>query len=90
MQLTDVTISDVQKEDAPAGVETRYEFTLDRSLADDLTLIFYSFHRNVMVYLDGECVYRAGISERFPMFWTVGGIWNKIPISQMREKMYWW
>ena len=61
LQIENVEKSTVANSDAPIGTEEQFRFTLGSSMEEDLTLVFYSCHNNVRVYLDGEYVYNVKI-----------------------------
>ncbi|MBR5229742.1 MAG: bifunctional diguanylate cyclase/phosphodiesterase [Firmicutes bacterium] len=81
IEITRVETSRVEDETAPVGVATHYKFTLDESMEYDTTLMFYTCHNDVSVYVDGEQVYNVTAAENLPSIKTPAGVWNRIPVS---------
>ena len=71
---------EIEEAEAPIGVKKEYSFTLDKTIANDMHLAFYTVHQYVGVWLDGEKVYSLKPSEEQQFSRTVGSNWVMIPL----------
>ncbi len=72
------TAESVEDDGAPMGVRQRYTWTVEGVAADYRTLMFYSRHQNVEVYLDEECVYSMRPDRENLFGSTPGCVWNQL------------
>lgn len=79
-KIEEVTETEYAQEDAPIGIQKEYTFTLDNSISYDMSLAFYTVHQYVVVYLDGEEIYRLQPTGSHRFTKTVGSNWIIIPL----------
>lgn len=79
-QITDYEHTQEKSDEYPVGVADVVTFSLDRALVGDDSLVFYSLHQNVEVYVDDELVYSAYVSPKNRIGKTPGNKWNEIPM----------
>lgn len=78
-KVQDVVRQEIEKPDAPEGMEVEYRFTLNENMKSDTHLAFYSHHQYVDVELDGENIYSLRPTNMLSIK-TVGSNWAMIPI----------
>lgn len=78
--LTDYTVETIEDSSAPLGVKTEYELHLSRLPESEKTLMFYTVHQNVEVYVGGKCIYHLAPDEDNLFGKTPGSDWNTIPV----------
>lgn len=69
--------------DEAAPVQARQEYTwqVDGVKGAYKDLFFYSYHQNVEVYLDEDCIYRMAVDEGNAFGKTPGCLWNDIVLE---------
>lgn len=72
----------IEDEDAPAGVRTEYVIRNLEIPEGGRSLVFYTIHQNVQVYIGEELVYRLEPSEDNLFGKTPGNTWNTVPIYE--------
>ncbi|MCM1569943.1 MAG: GGDEF domain-containing protein [Roseburia sp.] len=76
-------VQTVQKEeDAPAGQAEVYRFIARNIAGDYNTLLFYSIHENIRIYVGDECIYSmegAGGNFRWR---SPGCVWNEVALKE--------
>ncbi len=80
--LTNLDYYQIEDEKAPQGVVDVYSFTLDRVLPNNISLVMYTFHENVDIFIDNRLVYSSSAREDNVMGHTPGNIWSEVPILQ--------
>lgn len=78
--LTDYSVRTIEDTSAPAGVKTEYHFHFNDLPENGKTLIFYTVHQNVAVYVNDNCIYRIASSEDNLFGKTPGNNWHTIPV----------
>lgn len=79
-QVTDYEHTQEKSDAYPVGVADVVTFPLERALVGNDSLIFYSIHQNVEVYIDDCLVYKSYVSQDNPLGKTPGDQWNEIPM----------
>lgn len=79
-QVTKYQHTQEKSDSYPVGVADVVKFPLDRALVGDDSLVFYSVHQNVEVYIDDQLVYQSYLKEDNPVGKTPGNRWNEIPV----------
>jgi diguanylate cyclase (GGDEF)-like protein len=74
-----VTLED---ETAPAGVYQEYSFVLNGIGSEYRSLVFYTRHQLVELYLNDECIYSVSVSKNNTFGKTPGCIWNYVSFSE--------
>lgn len=67
------------------GIREEYVMRLQDLALEGGSLIFYSLHQNVEVYIDGELVYSVKAKADNPFGKTPGSRWNVVPLYQKDE-----
>lgn len=80
LMVSDYEKIQTEAEDAPAGVRTEYSFCISDVPKKMCSLLFYTVHQNVEVYVDNQLVYGMETEERQGVGKTPGNVWNCIPI----------
>lgn len=80
VRITEYTEQVVEAADAPLGIQEEYVIQLDELDEDDGSLIFYSHHQNVQVYIGNELVFSLQPSADNPFGKTPGSHYNAIPV----------
>ncbi|MBO5523697.1 MAG: hypothetical protein J5986_08510, partial [Roseburia sp.] len=78
--LMDYSARTIEDTSAPAGVKTEYHFHFNDLPENGKTLIFYTVHQNVTVYVNDNCIYRIAPSEDNLFGKTPGNNWHTIPV----------
>lgn len=78
--VTDYDCLQTADDTTPLGVKTEYLLRLDDMPENSATLMFYTIHQNVEVYVDGELIYSVYPSQNNLFGKTPGNNWNSIPI----------
>lgn len=78
--LTEYENHVIRDQDAPAGVKAEYRLFLQDVPEGGASLMFYSVHQNVEVYLENELLYRMKPYGRNSFGKTPGCTWNQIPL----------
>lgn len=79
---TDYTANTVEDSLMPLGVKTEYILKLNALPKGEQTLMFYTIHQNVEVYMDGICIYHMYPDSNNLFGTTPGNNWNTIPIYE--------
>lgn len=80
VRVENYNCQEVEDTNTPIGVREEYTFTLDKTIANDTNLAFYTVHQYVEVWLDGENVFRLYPSQEQQLCKTVGSNWVMLPI----------
>lgn len=80
--LTEYEREQIQDDSAPAGIRSEYTMSQTEIPEGGRSLIFYTIHQNVQVYIGGELVYSQQPSRNNPFGKTPGNNWNTIPIYE--------
>lgn len=80
--ITDYTSDTVEDSLTPLGVKTEYILNLNHLPKGGQTLMFYTVHQNVEVYVDGTCIYHMYPDTNNLFGTTPGNTWNTIPIYE--------
>lgn len=80
--LDDAVRTVEEDEDAPAGQVQIYCFTLKDINEDYNTLLFYSVHENVRVYVQEECIYSLESSGGRNSWNSPGCVWNGMELTE--------
>lgn len=81
--LTHFSVATAQDDEAPRGEKIILTGRIRNVKADYNTLVFYSIHQNVRVYLDGECIYSV---EAVPGILTPGSPGRIINLIQLSDE----
>lgn len=73
-----LTFTQIEDKNSPTGVVDVYRFVLG-DVGNGDSLVFYSSHHNIAVYLDGACVYT--LAKNGDVFRTMGEAWVMIPLD---------
>lgn len=79
-QVTDYEHTQEKSDAYPVGVADVVTFPLERALVGNDSLVFYSIHQNVEVYIDGKLAYKSYANQNNPIGKTPGDQWNEIPV----------
>lgn len=74
------TYTELEDPTAPTGMVRQFRFVLDKHIAYDTTLVFFSSHQNVKVYLNGEEVYSMETSPQLSIIRTPGSHFSMVPL----------
>lgn len=80
--LTEYERKQIWDADAPAGIRSEYTMSQTEIPEGERSLIFYTIHQNVQVYIGGELVYSCKPSRNNLFGKTPGSSWNTIPIYE--------
>lgn len=80
IRIENAACRDIADDGAPIGIRKEYTFTLDKILANDMYLAFYTVHQYVVVRLDGETIFSLQPSASNRLSRTVGSNWVMIPV----------
>lgn len=78
--LTEVEVQQVEAAGAPLGVNEECILQFDEITTEGNSLMFYSHHQYVAVYIGDELVYQMQPSKDNPFGKTPGSLWNEVPI----------
>lgn len=78
--LTDYSVRTIEDSTAPVGVKTEYLFHFDDLPENGKTLVFYTVHQNVEVYINDNCIYSLAPDKDNLFGKTPGNDWNTIPV----------
>ncbi|MCH5345276.1 MAG: GGDEF domain-containing protein [Acetatifactor sp.] len=80
--IEDYSLEMAEDQSAPIGVRQVYTWTV-RNVQDAYqTLLFYTKHQNVRVYLNEECIYSIEPDARNLFGKTPGGVWNQVSLTE--------
>lgn len=79
-RVREYTFKQEQDADAPGGIRLEYGFAVSQPLAYDSSLVFYTEHKAVEVYLEDSLVYSLKPAEDISFVKTVGSNWVRIPL----------
>lgn len=80
--LKDYSLEMVEDPGAPVGVRQVYIWTVENVQDAYQTLLFYTKHQNVRVYLNEECIYSIEPDARNLFGKTTGGVWNQVSFTE--------
>ena len=78
--LTNLDYDQIEDKNAPQGVVDVYSFTLDKVLPNNISLVMYTFHEDVDIFIDDRLVYSSYVRKDNFMGRTPGYIWSEVPI----------
>ncbi len=76
--LTDYTMKTYKDNNTPLGIREEYVFRLEDIRDNNNTLMFYTCHQNVRIYLGQECIYRMSPSADNAFGKSSGYVWNDV------------
>lgn len=80
--LTDYKVSSYKIGNGAQGIRQDYSFEL-KDVDDNYNwLIFYTYHQNISVYLEDECIYKVSPSKFNSFGKTSGYVWNSVAFEQ--------
>ena len=79
--LTEFQVQAFQDEEAPLGIIMEYSFVPDVIEDSYRTLMFYTIHQNVRVYVENECIYSMEPAASNLWGKTSGSVWNEVTLS---------
>jgi len=82
-EIINFTIDEIADENAPMGKRYLMAFQLGEIHGDYNTVAFYSFHQNVKVYLNYECIYRLESKKGFMIPRSPGTVYNMIKCAKV-------
>ncbi len=80
-EVTDFQRDVVLDAGCPTGQKSIYTFTAGQLSESDASLVFFSLHQLVTVYLDGEEIYSMEPDPRNAFGSTTGCVWNVVALS---------
>ena len=80
--LTEYESAWVPDESLPCGGKDTIRIRLDEMPVASSSIIFFSIHQNVNVYLNDTLLFQQRVSEQNRFGTTPGNLWNSIPIYQ--------
>lgn len=84
-KLTEYESISVEDDTQPLGISKEYTMCFQKLASDGDSLIFYTVHQNVEVYIDSELVYSVRPDVENPIGKTAGSRWNVIHLNQQDE-----
>lgn len=79
--ISDYTVETLSDSTAPTGIIHNCTFTLNPEVTSFGHLIFHSIHQEVIVYLDGTCIYSLTAGKDNSFGHTPGRVWNAIQFT---------
>ncbi len=83
--LTEYESIYVKDSKQPLGIREEYVMRLQDLMTESGSLIFYTLHQNVEVYIDDKLVYSVRAEADNPFGKTPGSRWNAVPLYQQDE-----
>jgi diguanylate cyclase (GGDEF) domain len=80
--LTEYESQRVKDQSAPAGIRNEYVLRIGEVPKDNTSLVFYTLHQEVEVFVEGELVYQLRPFPKNPFGRTPGSNWNWLPVYQ--------
>lgn len=78
--LTEYANEVVKDDNTPVGLKMDYTFSLNNIPKEGASLMFYTMHQNVEVYMEDELLYKMKPAARNLFGKTPGCTWNHIPV----------
>ncbi len=75
--IEDLELNRVEVPGSPLGYGTEFDWTIEGIEDSFNTVLFYSYHQNVEIYVGEEQIYQSRVSFRNLFAKGVGCIWNK-------------
>ena len=79
--LTDYELTAYKNEDAPIGITQEYKWTLHDIPEYNASIMFYTVHQEVDVYIDDELVYSLQTASGEKLSKTIGCEWAEVYLS---------
>lgn len=79
--LTEFQVRTLEDAEAPLGIVMEYSFVPDVIEESYRTLMFYTIHQNVKVYVEDECIYSMEPDHSNLFGKTPGSVWNEVTLG---------